>query len=104
MERRKGTFGERRFRAMEVDGSSLYIYDRRCVRHDAYVGAWRRRRGVLSQDRAVLLEGVSPSDRLIVRCEEEAPYCHKLRNVMKNVNLTETPTAVHLALKRLERP
>lgn len=98
------TLDERRVRAMEVFGSSLCIYDRRRVRHDAFVGAWRRRRRAFDRTWVVLLAGVSSSDMPSVRSKEKVTYCQNLRGMMKNVGVTEIRTGVGLALWYFEKP
>lgn len=87
-----------------VDGSSPYIQDRCCVRHDICVGARQRQRKVFDRNGAVLLECVSLLDMRLVRCEEAVPYCRKLRDVIANVGVTEIPAEVHLTLRYFKWP
>lgn len=83
---------------MAADASSPYICDRWRVRHDTCIEIWQRWRGAFDQNWGVLLGGVSLSDMPSVRCEVEAPYCQKVREMMQNVGGAKIPTEVGLAL------
>lgn len=85
----------RRFKAMVVDGSSSFIYDRRRIKHDTCVGAWKRRQGSFDRKKSMLMTG-SPNANMPFFCsQEKVPYCvdcltkwEELLSESKRVTLT----------------
>lgn len=86
------------FRAVAVDGSSPYIYDRRRVCHDACVGARQRQLGMFERNRAILLARKSLLDKPFARSQGEISYYQELKLVVKNVGVANIPTRLDLAL------
>lgn len=88
----------RQTRAMAVNASSTYIYDRRRMRDGTLVRAWWRQRSVFGRSWAVLLVDVSSSNTLFLQCKVKGLYGHRLRGVVEKVGSTEIPTGVDLAI------
>lgn len=74
LERCGVTLVGRRLKAMVIDSSSPFIYDRNRICHDTCVGAWRRRRDFFARNRSMTLTKAPLADVPFVCCEEEAAY------------------------------
>lgn len=98
------TLDGRRFKAMAMEGYSLFIYDRDRIRHDTSIGAWRRRRGVCTRNWSLMLTEAPLADMPFVRCEEEVAYSVQLREVMVGAATRELPEAVYLSPWFFEKP
>lgn len=104
MERFRDSLNCRRFKAMAVDGSSLFIYDRNRIKHDTCVGAWRRRRGALDRNKSMMMTVAPLADMPFVRCEGEFTYCQKLPDMMSSAATVEQGSLVDSSLWLFGKP
>lgn len=74
------------FKAMDVSGSSRFVYIRFSTKRDACVGALGRLRGATERVRSVLIAAVTRVDMSFVRYEKKLSYCRKLNALLGDVN------------------
>lgn len=67
---------------MATDGRNLVIYDRNRHERDTALGAWQRRWNVLMRWCVGMLIDMRHADMPFVRCEQEFPYCRRIRDLL----------------------